>query len=735
MINRVQHVALLALAGSVLSMNPVLAQDAAQPAADGVPTTPAAQAEPIDLLKDFIHYIRIARYDLAAGRGQELIDQNLEPAAFVSLVEESQEVARFQDAAVRGMRFPELEPIAAKLHSAFEQGKLSRARNPDEVARNIAMLTGTIQGRLMAQQRLKAAGEYAMPQLLDALLDRQNRALQAEVQRVMVDMGPQAVAPLNAALLKVEPQKQELIANVLGLIPYKASLPALAELRATTKSDQVRAAASRAIERIGGSIGDGVDNVAAMYVDLAEAYYAELAELTSFPADPFQLLWDFTPGAGLTMNAIRTEVFHEAMAMRNAERALGLDAKNQSAVALWVAANFSREIDSPQGYVNPAYPADRKDAMYFAVAAGPVVDQRVLGRAIDDRDTPLARQALAAVRQTAGGAALWSSADNRSPLIESLSYQNRRVQYDAALALAAAQIREPFAGSERVVPILAGAIREAGEKIAAVLATDNEQYQYYRGVLEKQGFKVLSFGRNVGDIAAPVAESPAVDIVIAAGVTQERLVDTVNQIRATPKLSATPVLLMTSPEAYTALRRQFERDGGIEVRSSGISEAQITQSITDVIQAGSGGVIDPAEAASYSARALAALRDLAISNNEVFKVEDATLPLIGALSNAQGSVQLDVAEVLSRVNRPEAQRALIEAALAQNGPQQIALLTKTADSARRFGNMLESRHVTRTLELAQDPSSALATAAAALVGALNVANSDLVPLILGQNAG
>lgn len=45
-----------------------------------------------------------------------------------------------------------------------------------------------------------------------------------------------------------------------------------------------------------------------------------------------------------------------------------------------IAANFSREIDSPANYTNPAYPATRRDAMYYAVAAGSSTAQRVLAR-------------------------------------------------------------------------------------------------------------------------------------------------------------------------------------------------------------------------------------------------------------------------------------------------------------------------------------------------------------------
>ncbi len=55
-----------------------------------------------------------------------------------------------------------------------------------------------------------------------------------------------------------------------------------------------------------------------------------------------------------------------------------------------------------------------------------------------------------------------------------------------------------------------------------------------------------------------------------------------------------------------------------------------------------------------------------------------------------------------------------------------------ADSAKRFGNQLEARQVDRVVELAMKAEAAEAAAAAALVGALNLPNDNLIPLILGS---
>jgi hypothetical protein len=72
----------------------------------------------------------------------------------------------------------------------------------------------------------------------------------------------------------------------------------------------------------------------------------------------------------------------------------------------------------------------------------------------------------------------------------------------------------------------------------------------------------------------------------------------------------------------------------------------------------------------------------------------------------------------------------MDSAVAASGDERIALLGKVADSAKRYGNLLEPRQVERALDLAANAPGHEATAAAALVGSLNLSNTNLVPLIL-----
>lgn len=694
-------------------------------------TPPAASERGADeTLKDFIHFVRIARYDAAVALGQELLDAGLDPIEFVDLVEGTGEFDRFERSVAEAMRVQQLEPIAAELDRLFRDGKLARARHPDEIQRNIELLTGGLRARTLARERLIAAGEYAMPQLLEAFLQGGNPALQAQVQRVMKDLGRQAIIPLSVALESVDPARQEAIANVLSQIEYRTSLPYLTAVHQSTQVDAVRQSTGRAIERLQ---GDANTPVATLFGLLADSYYDERVELTSFQGESHQLLWDYNPGLGLNMTAIRSEVFHEAMAMRTAERSLRENASDRGVMALWLAANFSRELDTPEGYVNPAYGPERRSAEYFAIAAGADTTNLVVARGLEDRDTPLALVAINAVQKTAGPRTLWGEGGG-GPMLEALRYPNRRVQYEAALALGLAQPDVPFTGSPRVVPLLAGAIRDANARYAVVLTgRDRETYDRVRSVLEGDGYEVLPPAEGgLGDVAAAVAERPGIDLVVTS-LPLERTLSTIEQVRSDEALAVAPVLAMLTSAEIEPVRRRYVRNQTVAVRRTGISDSQLSESVTGLVLRASGGPITDDEAARYSERSLAVLRDLAVARNRVLDVADAAAPLIEVLGERQGLVALDIAEVLAHVGEARTQNAIMTRALESTDTyERVALLEKVADSGKRYGNLLEDRLVRRLVRLAGEQDVDLSTQAAATIGALGLPNENLVPMMLGE---
>ena len=630
------------------------------------------------------------------------------------------------------MRVPMLEDTAAGLDRLYREGKLERARDPEEIKRNIELLKGKLRGRQLARERLIGAGEYAMPQLLQAFLQNQDLTLKARVQGVIIDMGRQAITPLTTSLPALDPERQEAVAEVLGLIPYRTSLPALTELAQNTGSQEVRAAANRSIQRLG---GDPSADVAGLHATLAETYYEERAELTSFPGEDHQLLWNYDPGLGLLITPIRTPVYHEAMAMQESAKALELRAEDAT-LALWIASNYSREIDTPEGYENPAYGPDRRSAEYFGVGAGPSIAQVVLARALGDRDTPLAGRAIAAIEETAGRSLLvGGQAGASTPLVEALGYPNKRVQYEAALAIGRSQPTASFGGSQRVVPLLTSAVRDASSRYAVVLTgSDRESYDRYRALLEEWGFTVLPPADNgVDQLDGAIDETPGIDLVVA-DLSLDRTREQMERVRANPRLTATPALLLARPEHEAILRKQFDRDQTVMVRRGGIGEARLEAAVDELIEVAAGGVISESEAAGYAARALSVLRDLAVSGNDVLDVSDSASGLITVLGDVDGDVMLDVAEVLAHVPQARAQQALLDRVL-EVEDERVDLLSKLADSAKRFGNLLDDRRVRRVSELSRDDDPDVATAAVAVFGALGLPNQNLLPMLLKGDQG
>ncbi len=692
-----------------------------------------AQQTDAQLVEDFNHYVTIANIEMAKASAQALIDRGMAPATFVGIVEDSATMQeRFERAYRRAILMPDLEALAGRLYGLYEEGRLSRARDPHEIERNIGLLTGMARGRLLAQQRLAFAGEYAVPQMLLVLQARKDQLLSTEVAALLGVMGRQSVQPLCSALLGVDPASQEMIVRVLGRIAYPSVLPYLTELHETTASPQVKSAAAKAIGALGGSVNDV--SVAAMYRDLGEQYYGEPKSLTSFPSEKFQLVWSYAPATGLQPTAIRSEVFHEAMAMRLAEKALGIDPTDQKAISLWLASNFSREIDQPAEYDNPLYPAARREAMYYAVAAGAQATQRVLARALADRDTPLARQAIEALSRSAGVSGLVGG--EGVALVDALSYPERRVRFEAALALGRAKPREAFAGAEQVVPTLAGVIREASKRYAVVLASEAERQQALRKMLEGQGYVVLPPGSSLDAVMPSIAETAGIDLVLA-DLTVEGTIETIEQARNNSRLRATPILGLMSASGYTQYAGQFEGDRLTQILRQGVSDAQLTEGVKQLVERASGPAIDEEESKSYAVAALDVLHDLAIASGgasagaSAFEINDAAVPLITALAEVTGAVRVQVADVLSFIGQERAQVSLMDAVINASGGERLVLMTKMNNSAKRFGNLLEARQVTWLVDLAEKGADEDATLAASLIGALNLPNERLVPLIIG----
>jgi len=689
----------------------------------------SSQNEPADLLENFVHYVLTGQPDLAGGYGQALLDAGLTNAEMAMLVDEGgMQETRFEEAIGWGQRVEEIEPIVSEVAIRVERGRLDLARDRERIAEAIDMLGGTAREELLAMNRLAAAGEYAVPQLLAVITDGQDERVKPKAERALVQIGKQAVDPLCVALPNLDSTAQRRVSDVLGNIGWPHAAPSLAQLvRDEATPDSVSRVAERSFNMVN---GDPDQSLPEMWVQLGRQYFDDPSSLTAYPVDDMNNVWSYDAFVGLVTTPVPTPIFGEVRAMQHAMTSLALEPSNQSALSLFVAANLNRENDLPAAEDDPVFGDMQYTPDFFATVFGTRVCQDVLGMAIDNLDTPLVRDAIRALTQTTGGSNLFDTASGRRPLLETLTYTDRRVQYEGALALGRALPNQRFVGDSTVVPILASAVRTAGVSYGMVIASDLEIRQTMAEFFNDMDFTMIGSEASYDALIPAIDESVGIDLIVVQVDSNEVVMETLEDLRSNPRTLATPVLIRITPGELTRMQNRFVDDARVMVVPTGGGLSAFEAGVEQLLDAAVGGRLGDADAEVYAIEALAALRDIAINRGPAFRITDAEPAMLEALSTRSGGMRLLVADILARMNTSAAQQALFDAALQEaDAFEQVELLDRVSASVRRYGNMSERRHVEALVDLIANAEGDTAEAAARVHGALNVFDSEAILLV------
>jgi len=291
---------------------------------------------------------------------------------------------------------------------------------------------------------------------------------------------------------------------------------------------------------------------------------------------------------------------------------------------------------------------------------------------------------------------------------------------------------ESFDGADRVVPILASAIRTGDERFAAVLAENEEDQRSLASNLRDMGFTVIPPRATFEGVRGDVAAAPAVDLFILM-ISPDRLAETIASIQSDERLSASPIAALLAAQDVPKVRNQFEGNRRVSVIRLGLQQAQMQAALQALIGRTIGGLITAEEADAYAAESLHVLRDIAVRNSAAFDIKRAETTLVEALATYGGELRLTAAQTLAWVNGSRAQSALLTAALAETDEAvQIALLDYVAQSARRFGSYASTAQIKSLVSLVTSATGPVGTAAAQAHGALNLPASNMVPLIVSD---
>ena len=691
------------------------------------------QQDPKALWADFNHYVLIAHPDLAEAAGETLL-KSVEDAQLLKIVEESDYADDYDLTLVRAAKNAKTKDIANRIEQAIQAARINLSRDTDRIAQDIELLAQGQRPFRNAVQRLRAAGQFAAPQLLETLRNPEKSELHALVIDAMRSIGRPMVAPLSAALPTLEPVQQIQAAQILHEIGYPEALPQLKEVLENPETDpNARNVVKIAFMRLAQEAGISTKaSAASLYMMLGSQYYAEAADNTTItgydPASKNGILWKYTDKLGLLPMSVPGEIYGDVLAMRNAKRALELDPNLDASLSLYLAANLRRENRLPADKTDPSYGADMEAANYYAMLAGPDRVQDVLSAALGDRDATLALDAIQILADTAGTDALIKRSSAIQPLLDALSFPDRRVRFAAAKALANARPDRVFPGSFRVVPVLTEAIRKEGERNAMVIADDQNSLNELIAAMEELGYDAFG-GTSFADVQSQLNMAAGIDLMVTnvrPADAAALFADTVDHY----KLGAVPMLIQAKAGNQVIVSEWAANNPRAYVTVASTKAEDLREAVETASNAFEGIAITKEQATDDALTALGILYDLSLGSKEVYRVKDAEPALIKSLTDPRFEIVEEAALVLALMDSVDAQQAVAETALTATSEEQITLLGILADSATNHGNKLKPSQVQKIMTLVSDSDGDLANAAARAYGALSLPTSEAVKEII-----
>lgn len=696
----------------------------------------AAQNKTVaDHWEDLIHYVQIAKPDLALAHGSWLVDQAPE-AELLDAVEASRVAETYEGILERMSKVETTRDAAIKLTKKIQDARFKRARDPERIRQDIQKLAQGERARKNSVERLRVAGQFATKELLKTLLNPEEAKLHPYVLGAMVTIGRDAVYPLAEALGSLEAVPMSQIAEVLGEIGYPRALPYLKRVMEDSKVDaHAKSVVARAYQQIAKSQAVTEEITAAqLFLALGRNFYTAATDAKNVipgidPVDNTGVIWVYNLDAGLVDIHVPAAIFGDVLSHRAARTALQLQPDLDQALSLWLMANLRRENRLPEGAKDLSYPPTWQVPMFYAKASHPHRTHDVLERALNDGDAELARDAIKALGDIAGTDQLVNKEGTIQPLLRALGYPDRRVRYEAAFALTNARPKAAFPGSFRVVPVLSEAVRQTENRYALIVASSQDRYNTLAALLKDLGYNAFG-GLSLEQASDELTLKPGIDLIVT-DLEAEGVSALYEKSVSDYKLASVPLVAVGTRGTVIKLNEMYRENRRVVPVEFANEAAAMKPAFEQARASYVGKEIGADEAAKYASQSLTLLRELTATRAEVYNVLDAQPALIESLKDARQEIVKQGGGVLALLNTEEAQRALATAALDDARPEdsRISLLGSLAESATHFGSRLNEVQLDGVRKLLDSAKGDLGVAAARAFGAHSQPTAKVVDLI------
>ncbi|MCE5325350.1 MAG: HEAT repeat domain-containing protein [Planctomycetaceae bacterium] len=678
---------------------------------------------------DFVHFARIGQTKAAQSYATALLDSGTDSRTIYLLSLDSSDTRQLLD---RAEKLPEMKDVVTRLRAAIEEGYFKLRQDPAEIAKAINSLERSVQAYELGARRLIISGQYALPQIIQRLMDPKVPPLLRErLITVLPRLGKEAVLPMSEALQTDNPNLQEIFADTLGRIGYPAAAPRLRELydrknllpkvKKTVESALLACSGKEALTK----------PLAEMFNDMAEKYYYQAESLRPDERVSTANVWYWTADLGLTYRPVPRQIFCDIYAMRMCRLALDHDPNLYPAASLWLASYLKREFDLPAGEKDPLLAAGEMPASFYLQSASARYQQAVLQRGLNDYYTPTVLAAINALVNTNGAKNMIKTPQGAQPLVEALNYPAREVRFLAAESLALARPTERFSGSQGVLPVLCEALRQVAQPRAMLVVNDQDARNALKDSIRAAGFEVFEEADAEKALAAARAAG-GVDVFVTASIPDPMAV--LGLLRREGRFATTP--LVVAAESTENRRVLAERDKRVILIGHSPAKEVVAEAMAKAQEVAAGKPMTKAQAERWAIRAAKAINQLAVTNNKILEYVECQPALVTALAGPD-PVQIAVAETLGNYSDAPSQRAIAVLAGSEKSSAdvRVAAYGSTTVSVRRFGNQLTESQADQIVNTVVEPKNAapIRMGASQLLGAIDLPSEKIKPLILSTD--
>ena len=522
----------------------------------GVPVNSPLLREPTnpgEYLDAIVFLVDVGRPELARSYLERLLDQDLDPETLFAL-REAQGAAKL----FRLTRVKELEPLAMEFYSQTGEATLARSRDPQRIVRMIQLLGASVEERVWAISELRKAGNVAVPHLLHSIQSPKGAADRSGAIRALVHLGKEAVPALLGALQTDDLALKAVVIATLRRIGDPRAAPFLYSLAAGATPDDPQAIWAReALEELTGQQIDSPQTASDLLRQLADRYYRASATLSPSSEQTSVELWTWnqTEQVPVPREISQREAAYD-LGLQFVRQALMLDPDNPQGQTLLLSLMLESEA-SRVGFDRPL-PQGPGTSHDLALRRGTELVAAVLRRALDDRRT---RVALAATRLLADLNAenqLYAEGWRPGLLLETVEYPDRRVQLAAAKAVLDLEPTGPFAGSDRILSVLARAVGIEDRPKVLVADVHTARGRQTASLFAQLGYAtdLASTGREAFTLAA---ESAGFDLVcLDPMILRFDLSQTIANLRSDSRTAGVPILIV-GPQRWGSAMEHFQR--------------------------------------------------------------------------------------------------------------------------------------------------------------------------------